>query len=191
MTDVTNIIDVKTALHNHWRLFLVEGIVLLILGTAAILVPVVASLAVAVLLGWIFLVGGIVGLAATIVGRAAPGFWWSLLSALVTIAAGCFLVFWPVGGTISLTFVLTAYLIADGLVMMFFAVEHRRQLSQRWEFLLVNGILDILLAGIIVWALPSSAIWALGLIVGIDLVFGGWSLISMALATRSAASGSA
>ncbi len=174
----------RTALHDHWRLFLVEGIVLFILGGAAILVPAVASLAVAIFLGWLFLLGGSVGLVATIMGRHAPGFWWSLVSAIVTIVAGGFLVFWPLGGTISLTFVLTAFLLADGLLMIFFAIDHRRQLSQRWGFLLANGILDILLAAVIVLALPSSAVWALGLIVGIDLVFGGSSLISMAMAAR-------
>ncbi|MDE2185003.1 MAG: DUF308 domain-containing protein, partial [Alphaproteobacteria bacterium] len=115
------------------------------------------------------------------------GFWWSLFSALVAIAAGAALVGWPGGGVISLTFVLTAFLIADGILTMLFAVEHRRGLSQRWGFLFLNGVLDLVLAGLIIWALPGSAIWALGLIVGIDLIFGGWSLVAMAMAVRKAA----
>ena len=177
--------DLKPALHDHWRLFLIEGIVLVALGSAAILLPGIASLTVALFLGWLFLLGGIVGLVATVVGRRAPGFWWSLVSAIVSVIAGCYLVFWPVGGTISLTFVLAVFLIVDGALTIFFAIDHRRQLSRRWGFLLANGVLDILLAGVIVLALPTSAVWALGLIVGIDLVFGGWSLIAMALAARS------
>ncbi len=176
---------VGQALRAHWRLFLIEGIVLIVLGSAAIIVPPLASLAVAIFLGWVFLVGGGVGLAMTIAGRKAPGFWWGLISAIVTIIAGGVLVGWPVRGAISLTFVLTAFLVADGVLTILFAVEHRRQLSQRWGFLLVNGIIDLLLAGIIVWALPASALWALGLIVGIDLVFGGYSLVAMALAART------
>ncbi len=177
----------KSALHDHWMLFLGEGIVLLILGSAAIIVPAAASLAMAIVLGWIFLAGGIVGLVTTLVGHRAPGFWWSLLSALVAIAAGAALVGWPVGGVISLTFVLTAFLIADGILTMLFAIEHRRGLSQHWGFLFLNGILDLVLAGLIIWALPGSAIWALGLIVGIDLIFGGWSLVAMAMAARKPA----
>jgi uncharacterized membrane protein HdeD (DUF308 family) len=172
------------ALHDHWRLFLIEGIVLVVLGSAAILVPPIASLAVALFLGWVFLVGGIVGIWASIAGRAAPGFWWSLISAIVTVAAGCFLVFWPIGGTISLTFVLTAFLIIDGVLMILFGLDHRSALSHRWGYFVANGILDLLLAAIIVLALPGSAIWALGLIVGVDLVFGGYSLIAMALTAR-------
>lgn len=182
-----DITDVKTALRNNWRLFLIEGIILIVLGSAAILVPAIASLAVAILVGWLFIIGGFVGALAAIAGRRAPGFWWSLISAIVTLVAGCILVFWPIGGTISLTLVLAAFLFADGLLMIFFGLDHRRQLSRRWGWLVANGIIDLLLAGIIFWALPASAFWALGLFIGIDLIFGGWSLITMALAARAPA----
>jgi uncharacterized membrane protein HdeD (DUF308 family) len=187
MSNVTNIVpgvDVRVALREHWRFFLMEGIILVILGSAAILVPPLASLAVAIFLGWLFLIGGIVGLVSTIASRRTPGFWWSLISAIVTIIAGFVLIGWPISGTISLTFVLTAFLVADGILMIFFALEHQRQFSANWGWLLANGIIDLVLAGLIVWALPTSAIWALGLIVGIDLMFGGWPLISMAFAVR-------
>jgi uncharacterized membrane protein HdeD (DUF308 family) len=179
---------VKHVLSDHWRLFLTEGIILVVLGCAAILVPPLASLAVALVLGALFLTGGIVGLITTFVGRRAPGFWWALISAVLAIVAGLLILGWPVGGVVSLTFVLTAFLVADGLLMILFGLEHRRLLSQRWGWLVENGVLDFLLAAIIVWALPGSAIWALGLIVGVDLVFGGCSLIAMALAARPKAS---
>ncbi|HUJ04167.1 MAG TPA: HdeD family acid-resistance protein [Rhizomicrobium sp.] len=187
MTDMTQngIGDLRSAMHSHWKLFLIEGVVLLILGTAAIVVPPLASVVVSIFLGWLFIVGGIVGLVATIAGRGAPGFWWSLVSAIIAIVAGALLIGWPVGGALSLTLVLTAFLIADGILTIFFAIEHRRQLSQRWGWLLFNGIIDLLLAAVIVWAFPGSALWILGLIVGIDLIFGGWSLIAMAFAARS------
>lgn len=177
----------REGLHAHWKLFLIEGIVLLVLGAAAIVVPPLASIAVAIFLGWIFLIGGIVGLIATFTGRHAPGFWWSLISGLIAIVVGGVLIFWPVGGAVSLTLVLTAFLIADGIMTILFAIEHRRQLSQRWGWLFANGIIDLVLAAIIIWAFPGSALWVLGLIVGIDLVFGGSSLIAMAMAARKMA----
>jgi uncharacterized membrane protein HdeD (DUF308 family) len=179
--------SLKSALHAHWQTFLIEGIVLIVLGSAAILVPPVASIAVAIVLGWVFLMGGVVGLIATIAGRGAPGFWWSLISALVSIAAGVALIGWPVAGSVSITFVLMAFLVADGVLTIMFALDHRRELSQRWIWLLVNGVLDLVLAAIIFLALPASAVWALGLIVGIDLVFGGFSLVAMAMAARKIA----
>lgn len=176
--------DRTSPLRDHWRLFLLEGIILVVLGSAAVVVPALASLAVAIFLGWLFLVGGFVGIVASVAARHAPGFWWSLISAIVTIIAGCLLVFWPFGGVISLAFVLTAFLVADGILMILFAIEHRRVLTPRWGYFLVNGILDLLLAGIIIWALPSSAIWALGLIVGVDLLFAGYSMVALALTAR-------
>jgi uncharacterized membrane protein HdeD (DUF308 family) len=170
-------------IYQHRRLFLIEGIILVVLGIAAILVPPLASVAVALFLGWLFLIGGIVGLITTLSDRRAPGFWWSLLSAVVAIVAGVLLILRPVSGAFSLTVVLTAFLLADGILMILYAIAHRRELSRRWGWLLANGIIDILLAGVIVMALPSSALWALGLIVGIDMLFGGWSLIAMFLAS--------
>jgi uncharacterized membrane protein HdeD (DUF308 family) len=174
------------SIKNHWKLFLVEGIVLLILGIGAVLIPVVASLAVSIFIGWLFLVGGIVGGVTTLMGRHVPGFWWSLISAVITIVAGLYLVGWPFAGAVSLTVVLAAYLVAEGIASMLFAYEHRGQLSSRWGWLFLNGVIDLFLAGIIIWLLPLAAVWALGLIVGIDFIFGGASLIGMALAARNA-----
>lgn len=166
---------------EHWKLFLIEGIVLIFMGAAAILVPVLASLTVAIFLGWLFLIGGIVGGITTLTARRAAGFWWSLLSSIITIVAGLLLIGWPLGGAISLSVVLAAFLVADGIATMLFAYEHRLQMSGRWGWLFLNGLIDLLLAAIIVWLLPFAAVWALGLIIGIDFIFGGASLIGMAL----------
>src|SRR5258708_6922979 len=68
----------RKSLHDHWRLLLVEGIILVVLGLAAILVPPIAGLAATIFLGWLFLIGGIVGFVATLRARHAPGFWWAL-----------------------------------------------------------------------------------------------------------------
>jgi uncharacterized membrane protein HdeD (DUF308 family) len=169
---------------EHGRLYLAEGIVLMILGIGAILIPVFASLAVAIFLGWLFLIGGVVGAVTTLAGRHAPGFWWSLLSSVVTIIAGFLMIGWPFVGAISITLVLAAYLAADGVFSMFFAFEHRRQLSQQWGWMLASGIIDLLLAAMIIAFLPGAGFWALGLFVGIDFIFGGASLIAMAVAAR-------
>ena len=174
------------SIKSRWKLFLVEGIVLIILGVGAVLIPVVATLAVAIFLGWLFLLGGIVGAVTTLMGRHVPGFWWSLVSAVITIVAGLYLVGWPFAGAVSLTVVLAAYLVAEGIASMLFAYEHRGQLSSRWGWLFLNGVIDLFLAGIIIWLLPLAAVWALGVIIGIDFIFGGASLIGMALAARDA-----
>lgn len=168
-------------------LFLIEGIVLLVLGIAAILVPMVATIAFTILIGWLFLISGAVGLFTTFWMRHAPGFWWSLLSAVIAIAAGIVLLIWPISGSLSLTLLLTAFFIVEGVASIMYAIEHRRQLSGRWGWMLVSGIVDLILAGIIIAGLPGTALWALGLLVGINLIFGGVAMIGMALAAKPAA----
>lgn len=176
---------VTASMQEHWVLFLVEGIILVILGLAAIIVPPLATLAVAIFIGWLFLISGIVGLVTTFWMRHAPGFWWSLLSAVLGIVAGIVLIGSPVSGAISLTLVLIIFFIIEGVASIMFALEHRRELSGRWGWMLASGIVDLVLAAIIFAGLPLSAAWALGLLVGINLVFGGSALVAMALHARS------
>src|SRR5271170_7634643 len=104
----------KKSLHDHWRLFLIEGIVLIVLGMAAIVIPPLAGLATTIILGWLFLIGGAVGLFATFGAREAPGFRWSLLSAAAALLAGVALLWDPLRGVATLTYVLIAFFIIDG-----------------------------------------------------------------------------
>ena len=179
--------SVASSLHAHWRLFLTEGIVLLILGLLAIVVPQIATIAAAVFIGWLLLVAGVVGLVATLRMRSAPGFWWSLLSAIIGIVAGLLLFRSPVSGALSLTLILTVFLAFEGVVSILFAFEHKRELSGRWGVMLVSGLVDLFLAGIIFAGLPGTAAWAIGLLIGVNLVFGGSALIAMALHARDSA----
>ncbi len=171
-------------MHDHWRLFTAEGVLLVVLGVAAIALPPLAGLATAIFLGWVLLAAGIIGLISTFRARRLPGFAWSLLSAVVAIVAGVVLLANPLAGLVTLTYVLTAYFIADGVFIIVLALSHRRELSGRWEWMLVNGLVDLVLAGIIISGMPGSFLWVLGALVGIDLLFGGTSLIGMALRAR-------
>ena len=182
---------VGAAVRDHWVLFLCEGIALLILGTLAILAPVIASVAATVFFAWILLARGIIGLIATIRARHAPGFWWSLLSALLAIIVGAVLFGWPVQGTLSLTAVLIAFLLVEGALTIMYALEHRSRPSGRWGWMLASGILDLLLGILLLAGLPGTALWALGLLIGINMLFGGWALVFMALHARPAAAAAA
>jgi uncharacterized membrane protein HdeD (DUF308 family) len=176
-----------TSLSAHWKLFLIEGIVLLILGLAAIMLPLIATIAIAIVVGWIFLLSGVVGLLATFRMRSAPGFWWSLVSGILGVVAGIVLLRWPLSGAFSLTLVLTLFLVLEGVVSIMFALEHKRELSGRWGMMLFSGVVDLILAAMIYAGLPGTAAWAIGLLVGINMVFGGSALIAMALHARNAA----
>jgi uncharacterized membrane protein HdeD (DUF308 family) len=176
---------VANSLHAHWRLFLTEGIALFMLGLLAIVVPPIATIAVEVLVGWLLLMSGIVGLVATLRMRSAPGFWWSLVSAVLGIVAGIVLLRWPLSGALSLTLILTVFLTLEGLISILYALEHKRELSGRWAMMLFSGVIDLFLAGMIFAGLPGTAAWAIGLLIGINLVFGGSALIAMALHARN------
>jgi uncharacterized membrane protein HdeD (DUF308 family) len=169
------------AARDHRTLYLIEGVILILLGVLATFMPPWFGIA---LFGWLFLIGGFVGLITTFVMRRAPGFWWSLLSALITMVAGAMLFLQPELGMVTLFVVLIAFLILEGIVTILFALEHRRELSGRWGFMLASGIVDLSLAAVILIGLPATSVWAVGLIVGINLVFGGAAMIGMALATR-------
>jgi uncharacterized membrane protein HdeD (DUF308 family) len=163
---------------------LIEGIVLAICGLAAMLLPWLASLAITILLGWLLILTGATALALTFWARQSPGFWWSLLSAVVALFAGVVLLVWPIEATVTLTLIVGAYFLAEGVVTIMYALDHRRELSERWGWLLAAGLADLLVAGIIISGFPGTAAWAVGLLVGLNLLFGGASLIGVALGAR-------
>jgi uncharacterized membrane protein HdeD (DUF308 family) len=179
---------IAQSIREHWVLFLIEGIVLVVLGILAIIVPPLATITFTLFLGWLFLISGIMGLITTFWARHSPGFWWSLLSAVLAIAAGIVLLIEPLRGAITLTLLLIVFFIIEGVLTIMYAFEHKKDLSGRWGWMLVSGIIDLILAGIILIGLPGTAAWALGLLVGINMLFGGSALIAMALHARSDAS---
>jgi uncharacterized membrane protein HdeD (DUF308 family) len=182
--DASPLQALANSMREHWGMFLVEGIVLLGLGLLAILIPPLATLGVTILFGWLFLISGVMGLIATFWARQAPGFWWSLVSAVLGISAGLVLLASPASGALSLTLILIVFFVIEGVASVMYALEHRQQLSGRWGWMLASGIIDLTLAAMVFAGLPGSAAWAVGLLVGINMIFGGSALIAMALDAR-------
>src|SRR5262249_45916590 len=86
----------------------------------------------------------------------------------------------------SLTLLLIVFFIIEGVLSIMYAFEHKKELSGQWGWMLVSGIIDLILAAIIWAGLPGTAEWALGLLVGINMLFGGSGMIAMALHARRA-----
>jgi uncharacterized membrane protein HdeD (DUF308 family) len=101
------------------------------------------------------------------------------------VLAGGILLSNPAAGVATLTYVLIAFFLIDGVLIIVMAFEHRRELVGRWEWMMLGGVMDLVLGGIILAGLPGTLAWALGLLVGIDLLFGGTALIAMALQARN------
>jgi uncharacterized membrane protein HdeD (DUF308 family) len=175
------------ALGAHWQLFLFQGVVMIVLGILAVAVPGTATIAVDIFIGWLLLISGVVGLVAMFSAKNIPAFLWSLITAALSAAAGALLIWKPVEGTLSLTLVLTAYFIVEGVFQIVTSVAYRDVMRSSWSWMLVSGIADLVLAAIIIFGWPRTAAWALGLIVGINLLTSGWAIVMAALAGRSVA----
>jgi uncharacterized membrane protein HdeD (DUF308 family) len=188
-TGTTNLYDVerevREAIHRHWVLFLIQGLILIVLGFLAIGEPMVATIAVTLFAGWLFLIGGVVGLAGIFTAHRVPGFWWSLISALLAIGIGVYLIRRPLSGVLSLTLAVALFFGAEGISQIITAIGQRRALPS-WGWVLISGIANLVLAAIIWSGFPSTAEWVLGLMFGINLLLWGFALVMTALASRSA-----
>ena len=171
------------AIYAHWKLFLAEGIVMMVLGLLAIALPNIATLATTILIGWLFFVGGIFRAISVLQHRQMPGFAWSLATAVLAILLGLVLALQPIAGVATLTIALIVFFVLEGIAAILIAVEHRKHIPS-WGWVLFSGLVDLLLAYLIWQGWPSSAGWAIGLLVGVNMVFVGLSLIMTALAAR-------
>jgi uncharacterized membrane protein HdeD (DUF308 family) len=175
---------VGETLKAHWRLFLFQGIIMIVIGVLAIAAPVVATVAVDIYVGWLFLFSGVIGLVAMVSARNVPGFPWTFFTALLSIAVGGLLLWKPVEGMLSLTVVLTAFFIVEGIFQVVGALMYRNAMPGAWGWALASGLADLAMAAFIVMGWPGTAAWVLGLLVGVNLLTSGWAIVMVALAAR-------
>jgi len=171
----------KIAKHRGW--FIALGIGLILFGSFAIIAPIYGTLAGARIFGWILIASGIM---AVLHAFSAKGWGGALLQVLIAIAwiiGGLWLLAQPLAGAIGLTFVLIVVLLIHGLFTIIEATQIRP--TEGWGWMLASGIASMIL-GLMLWMkFPSSALWAIGLLFGLSLVFNGWSFIALALRPRN------
>jgi uncharacterized membrane protein HdeD (DUF308 family) len=157
--------DMRTA--RRW--LLVTGILALLAGIAAIVVPIVATITIALFIGWILVFSGAVMSWHELTQRPSGRSWSRVAQALLTLLVGLYLVVFPVTGALSLTLLLVIWFAGIGGLELYGAYRLRGVPGAGW--LLFNGVVSVALAVLIAANLPSSAAWAIGLLVGINLVF--------------------
>jgi uncharacterized membrane protein HdeD (DUF308 family) len=177
---------VRDAFGAHWRLMMFQGVVMIILGVLAVAAPVIATIAIDIYVGWLFLFSGVIGLIALFSSHHIPAFLWTLITAALSIALGILLIWKPVEGALSLTFVLTAFFLVEGVFQIATSLVYRDSLPGTWGWMLASGVSDLLLVAIIVLGWPATGVWVLGLLVGINLFMSGWAIVMMAFAGRQA-----
>ena len=176
--------ETRRLIADKWGWFLAAGIVLIIAGLAAIAFPFISTVAAKIMLGWLFLIGGVVMIIHAFQAPGWSGFFWSLLIGLLYAIAGAYLAFFPLTGLLTLAILLAALFFAEGIMEIIMAFRVRPH--DGWGFLLLSGLAALAVGVLIAMDLPGSATWALGLLVGINLLFTGTSYVALALAGRKA-----
>lgn len=158
------------------------SILMILAGILAIFAPPVAGIAVAVLVAWMMMLGGISHLVFAWHVRTTSGFIWELLIGVLYLFVAVYLLIHPVAGLASLTLLLAVYLFAKGIVEFVLAFRLRALPGSGW--LVFDGIIALLLGAMIGRSWPWSSEWAIGTLIGISMLFAGISRLSLALAAR-------
>jgi uncharacterized membrane protein HdeD (DUF308 family) len=178
---------VSDALRSHWRLLMFQGTIMVLLGILAFAAPVAATIAVDIFVGWLFLISGIVGLVAVFSAKDIPAFLWSLITAALSVTAGFLLIWKPVVGALTLTLLLTALFMTEGVFQIVASIAYRHVAGGSWGWMLVSGLADLVLVALIILGWPMTAAWTLGILVAINLITSGWAILMAASAGRSLA----
>lgn len=159
-----------------------EGIVFLLLGMAAIAFPVFFTFGVEQLLGWLLVIGGIAQGIRVFQMWGTAGNFASLVMGILSLIVGVMLLVYPLGGVLTLTILLTVFFFTEGVFKIAFSISYKEYIN--WGWLLLSGFLALIMAAIIWSGWPGTALWVLGLLVGINMIFFGASLLSLAFSAR-------
>lgn len=171
-----------------WRTAIsIHGALLLVFGVVALLAPLLATLTASFTFGMLLIASGVLGVALLVFDWRAEAFVWRLLWSIVAIIAGACILVHPWEGALTLTLVLGASLIAQGLISVGHAFAHRRHKRCPWGQMAFSGVLSIALGGLLIWALPHAALIVPGAFLAVHFIFFGFSLFAVAFRKSEAA----
>jgi len=166
-------------LEQYWRFIFIEGLLFILLGTTAIVVPQIFTVAIALFLGWLILLGGLIQMMRTLVFSSIPGFWLWLSLALLQIVLGYLLITNPLTGALTLTLMLLIFFAIEGISKISLALLIKPLAN--WSWMLFSGVTALIFVVIIIIGWSEVSHWLLGLLLGINMVFLGWALVKMSL----------
>ncbi|MGM0590882.1 MAG: HdeD family acid-resistance protein [Halobacteriota archaeon] len=162
-------------LTSSWRFLMGAGAVIAILGVLAIIFPFVTGVALTLLLGILAVIGGVAHFAHAFSAQGWSGALWQVLLGLLFVGAGIVLMANPVLGLASLTIILAAFFLAEGLIEVVMGFTMVPDSSRLW--IVFSGVLSIIIAGLIFIGWPTSAGWAIGLLFGVNLLTSGITMV--------------
>lgn len=169
--------------HKNWGWLFALGVCMVVLGIAAICLPILATLAIEIVIGWLLIVGGIIHAINAFSARKWGGSAMNVLAAILYAVVGILLLAHPVAGILTLTIILAAFFLVEGIFKIIMAFQMRAMSNWGWMF--VSGLIALALGTLIWIGWPQTAAWVIGLLVGIDLIFGGWAMLFIALSAKS------
>ena len=184
MSVTSNSIPVIVRKSLGWSIAL--SVLMIVAGLLAIVIPPAAGIAITVLFGWLLIFSGAAHLVFGWHTRSTGALLWELLLGVVYIVSGVYLLWNPLVGMVTLTLALAIYLFAESILEFVLAIRLRPMPGSGWLF--VDCIITFALAVIIYRTWPANAGWALGLLVGISMLFSGISRLMLSLAARRLAS---
>lgn len=174
--------DELMSMRPQWGLFLFLGVMSILIGMMAIGSSFIATLLSVKLFGWLLVIAGMTEVVHAVMGSKCKNFALHLLSAVLYLLVGLFILRDPLRAAAVLTLLLTTSFIVGGILRIIFSFSVR---FHAWQWVALNGVVDLLL-GIFLWnEWPESSLWVIGLFMGIDLLFHGWSWVILALGVRS------
>ncbi|HLZ01056.1 MAG TPA: DUF308 domain-containing protein [Bradyrhizobium sp.] len=179
---------VEHAARSHWPILLTEGIALIVFGVFALFISPLMSFGIVAALGWVFFFGGMATIIACFRQYPPMGFTYLLLPAIMAVFAGIALLVKPWSAAISLTVILIVCFAFLGAAKLTYPLERSRYLPRYRALIRASGVFDIVLAGLMFFDLPDTALWAPGLLLGANMVLGGIALVTIALLERRKAS---
>ncbi|WP_172297079.1 HdeD family acid-resistance protein [Pseudoruegeria sp. HB172150] len=163
-----------------WFIFL--GIVMIIAGMVAIIYPFMATIAAKILFGWIMMVSGALTLWHAFQTRTWGSTIWNLLIGILTLGVGVYLAFFPLTGILVITLVLGVTFLIEGIMEVIMGFQNRD--NKGWGWVVASGVATLILGGLLLYGFPGTAVWALGILVGIHFITSGSSMLALAMAAK-------
>jgi len=169
--------------YSTW--YLIQGVLMVLAGIVALVYPLVSTVALVVFFGWLLILSGIVQGISLIGAQNVPNFWLQLVSVVLWIIVGVLFLRRPGEAVVTLTLLLIVFFMVEGFAKLIFALTIRP--LPNWGWVLASGIIGILLSLYLLANLTTTAVWLLGVLLGIQLIFEGVALSSLAWQVRRSA----
>lgn len=174
----------RAVFRRHWGWLLAFGIVQLLAGALAIAAPALASFVAVVMFGWVMIVAAVFQIAHAIRVRKWPGFALHLLGGALYAAAGVLALLYPFPGMLALTLLVAGLLLAEGVLRVALAASTRKRRQEGWGWFLAGGIASVALGAMLIAGFPATAVWAIGVMLGVNLLVSGAANATLALTCR-------